>query len=376
MSLPSQTSLEAAKAAIAQVLRETGQIRIIAATMLAFVVITVSVRMYVRIRMLRQFAAEDWSMLCFSTGQCCIAISVVEFGQQAVRGRPRPVALNDTLAKWSTGMFALALTTLKISLGFFFLHLFSHKRPHRIAIILLVLLSTLTGLAYFAFSVFTCTVLLKPPGTELACAIQPVAEGVFYAFSVTSIAGDFVLVLMALFTLWKAKIPLPTKALACFLLGLGAVGGVASTIRFALLARPVTVRNFRQSVYDVGKWTIIEHTTGVVAANLAMTRPLLHALFKKLRFGASMWGSRKMSEKGGSVGVLGPKGTAGSGFARIGGEERDVRQVENNGEAYLLHEIKKEVAVRVDEEQGKSQGSKGSDREEFEREFGYAGRRY
>ncbi|KAG8631017.1 hypothetical protein KVT40_000157 [Elsinoe batatas] len=198
-----------------------------------------------------------------------------------------------------------------------------------------------------------------------------------------SIASDFLFVLMALWALWGAKIARPTKVLACALLALGAVGGVASTIRFALLARPVTRGNFRQSVYDVGKWTIIEHTTGVVAANLAMVRPLLVALFKRLKVGASTWGSKRgtsgQGSKGGEAAVGAVKGSrlASEGFARME-EKRERRVIENEGEAYLLTEIKKEVVVKVDEEiRGKGgETSKGSSREEFEREFGYGRGRF
>ncbi|PNS21732.1 hypothetical protein CAC42_1586 [Sphaceloma murrayae] len=369
-----QAALAAAKAAVANVLEQTGQILTISIVLLVFVVVSTALRMYVRLGMLHRFDASDWSMVVtflLSASQCCSAIAVVMLGREAVVGRPRSVGLTSGLSKWSTGTFALALVALKISLGFFFLHIFSHKRVQRYFIITLVILSTITGIAYFVFLCFTCTTLLKPPGRDLGCPIQPYGEGVFYTFSVIAFTSDYLFTLMGMFALWKAKLPVHTKVLACFLLVIAAAGGIASTIRFALLVRPITPQNFRQSTYDVGKWTIVEHAVGVIAANLAMTRPLVSAFFKKVRGHATTLSGNK---SGGTHGMTGGRAGTGPGSGYMRGQEAsgDVRTVENNGEAYLLHEIKKEVAVNVDEEKAdQKEGSQGSRELDFERDYVY-----
>lgn len=110
---------------------------------------------------------------------------------------------------------------------------------------------------------------------------------------------------------------------------------------------------------------------GIIAANLAMTRPLVHACFKRVKRGASLVTGER--SRGTDVGKVSKMGTAGGGV--LGGRQGlgtgDQRTVENNGEAYLLHEIKKEVAVVVDEEKGSQKGSQTSRELEFEREYVY-----
>ncbi|TKX19184.1 hypothetical protein C1H76_8638 [Elsinoe australis] len=369
MADTSDASIAAARAYMQMVVDQSSEIRVLAAVLLLFVILSVGVRFYVRIRMLGQFGPEDWSMLVafiFSAAQCSIGIAVVTYGIQATYGNHRANRINNKLSKYSTGMFALALVALKISLGFFFIKIFSHKRIQRWSIISLCVLSTITGLAYFAFASFTCTVLKQAPGSEAQCPIQPVAQGVFYAFSVVSIASDYIFTLMAVYALWQAKLPITTKLPACMLLVMGTVGGVASTIRFSLLVKPVTPQDYVSQLFDVGKWTIVEHSIGVIAANLAMTRPLLHACVLRVK-GVSTLGTRDRTTKiatGGSRmngsrmngSRMNGSRLNGSSFRRTISENTSD---ESTGEAYLLHDIKREVTVRIDEEKVSGDGEFG-----------------
>ncbi|KAF2224689.1 hypothetical protein BDZ85DRAFT_82823 [Elsinoe ampelina] len=366
MAATSPASIAAARAFLDSVVTDTLVIRNLAAVLLAFVVLSVAIRFYVRIKMLGQFGLEDWSMLAafvFSATQCSIAIAVVTFGIRGAYGDHRARNITMHLSKFSTGMFALALVALKISLGFFFLKIFSHKKMQRYSITALCILSTITGLAYFAFASFTCTALIIAPGSEVNCPIQPVSTGVFYAFSIVSIGSDYTFTLMAVYALWRAKLPLTTKLPACALLVMGTVGGIASTIRFSLLVKPVTRENYLASIFDVGKWTIVEHSIGVIAANLAMTRPLLHACVLRVKGGASTLGGTKDQQQQ-QPSKNHPTGGSRMGGPRIMGSRHvarstDHQATENAGEAYLLHDIKREVTVVVDEEKASADSDFG-----------------
>ncbi|PNS15650.1 hypothetical protein CAC42_4102 [Sphaceloma murrayae] len=361
MADTSEASMAAARAYIQMIVDGSEAIRVLAAVLLFFVITSVAVRFYVRIKMLGQFDPSDWSMLVafmFSASQCCIAIAVVTFGIRAAYGDMRANQINDKLSRYSTGIFALALVTLKISLGFFFLKIFSHKRYQRWTIFALCILSTITGIAYFAFASFTCTVLKQAPGTELECPIQPVSNGVFYAFSVVSIASDYIFTIMAIYALWQAKLPITTKLPACILLVMGTVGGIASTIRFSLLVKPVTPETYLTQLFDVGKWTIVEHSIGVIAANLAMTRPLLHAWLVRVK-DLSTFGTGALSTKQPTTGSRNNgsrlthsklSGSRLQGSSYRAHTETDHTAGESTGEAYLLHDIKREVTVVIDEE--------------------------
>lgn len=63
MADTSDASIAAARAYMQMVVDQSSEIRVLAAVLLLFVILSVGVRFYVRIRMLGQFGPEDWSML-------------------------------------------------------------------------------------------------------------------------------------------------------------------------------------------------------------------------------------------------------------------------------------------------------------------------
>ncbi|KAF2151821.1 hypothetical protein K461DRAFT_294701 [Myriangium duriaei CBS 260.36] len=348
-----------------QVLIEVDTIRVIVIVMLIFVCMSVAVRMYVRIRMLKQFGPEDWSMLAaflLSVAQCSVAFGALDAAERVSNGNVKSTPMFKQLTRVRNGIFSLAMIALKVSLGLFFLKIFSHKRLQKIVIWILCILTMLVGIAYFGVATFTCYELKEVPGLPETCPVQPVGSAIFVAFSVISMASDYIFTGMAVVALWQAKLRLHTKLPACFLLVLGAVGGIASTIRFSLLVEPVTVDTFTFAIFNIGKWTIIELSVGIIAANLAMTRPLLHACLVRVKGISDLTTSKTRTPTGmatktnksiplGTVnGPSLPNQALQRNKGRMGRNANDDADSDLNGEAYLLTDIKREVTVAVDEE--------------------------
>ncbi|KAG8630006.1 hypothetical protein KVT40_001625 [Elsinoe batatas] len=297
-----------------QILKSIDEVKIITIVLMILTIISVLLRFYVRLGISKIFGPEDWSMLVvFLLAMAQSSISIVSIGiskrQWMGDVNPHLTVVYTDLSKASGVMYILILTGLKISLGFFFLNIFSHKKTQRKIIYTIMALSTFFGIAYLPLGYGTCAQIKVLPGLKTTCpaAVQTAASAVFGAFSLVTIVGDFALTLMAIRALYQAKLPLATKISACLLLVLGSAGGMAEVYAGTLL----------------------------IAANLAMVRPLFHKMLVKFGVITSA-----------EVTKTGATGTLKSGTRRTRGDP--------HGDELLLEEIKREVVVTVAVEEEKA----------------------
>ncbi|PNS15205.1 hypothetical protein CAC42_8206 [Sphaceloma murrayae] len=331
-----------ASISVPEILASIEDVKIIAGVLLALVVLSVSLRFYVRIFITKIIGPEDWSMLATflcSLAQSAISIVSCDISEAQWKGdtSASSARIYAGISKASGVLYILILIGLKISLGFFFLNIFSHKKRQRIIIYVIMGLSAFFGIAYLPLGYGTCAQLKVFPGLKTTCpaAVQTAASVVFGIFSLITIAGDFALTLMAIVALWTAKLPVPTKVSACLLLVLGSAGGVASTVRMAIVLKKTDPVAYTQELFLLVKWVLVEIALGIIAANLAMVRPLFHKVLVKMGVITST-----------QVTKTGVTGTAKSGTRRTRGDP--------TGEDLLLEEIKREVNVTVvvDSEKG------------------------
>ncbi|KAF4553558.1 Hypothetical protein D9617_6g092890 [Elsinoe fawcettii] len=319
------------------IIGELNKIETLVIVFAVFITLSMMVRVYVRLAMTKVWGREDWAMLvtylCSMT-QSILSAVIAEIGKDLWSGNASVAKLNDRLSRVSYGFYALTLIALKFSLGFFFLKIFSHKRAQRITIYTILALHTATGLTYFAFPVFTCVQLKALQGLTDSCGLQSTSTAIFALFSITNIGSDFAFTGMAVVALWKAKLPVPTKISACALVLLGCVGGIASSIRLAYVLQPTDPLRYTQQLFDLARWVVIELAAGIIAANLAMIRPLLHAFLVKFKLISTQGTTEPTRQTGTKTGQ------------RIG------THTDRNGDTFPLNEIKREVEVVVDQEKG------------------------
>ncbi|KAF4547560.1 Hypothetical protein D9617_40g013000 [Elsinoe fawcettii] len=321
----------------AQVLKSIQEVRVITAVLMVLTIISVLLRFYVRLGISKVFGPEDWSMLMvflLAVSESSLSLVSIGISEKQWMGDTSPeLAITyANISKASGIIYILILTGLKISIGYFFLNIFSHKKNQRKIIYTIMALSTFFGIAYLPLGYGTCAQIKVLPGLKTTCpsAVQTAATAVFAAFSLVTIIGDFALTLMAILALHAAKLPLPTKISACMLLVLGSAGGVASTARMIVVLKKTDPVKYTQELFLLVKWILVEIALGVIAANLAMVRPLFHKVLVKMGVLTST-----------NITKTGATGTLKSGTRRT--------RVEN-GDELLLDEIKREVHIQVDEE--------------------------
>lgn len=243
------------------------------------------------------------------------------------------------MTKASNALYCLILAGLKVSLGAFFLKIFSHKRLQTVTIHVLVGLTVVCAVIYFGFASFTCAQLKTPTIERGRCEWQGAYNIVFYIFSVLNIIGDFFLTSMGISALWVARLPVQTKVPACLLLSLGCMSAIAAIIRFILLVELSEERIFTRQSLAVGQWTLVEQGSGVVAANLLMLRPLMAVILHRIR------GVSTAEHRGYETENLESR--------RLGLRIATKPQLEHtHGEAYLLRDITGETTPQTDEEKG------------------------
>ncbi|KAF2149138.1 hypothetical protein K461DRAFT_316039 [Myriangium duriaei CBS 260.36] len=252
--------------------------------------LTVGLRMYVRIIMIKKFRPEDWAMVAgflFSTAHIIISITNCDFAADIIKGNLSVLPLYTRVFRAAGVTYILTLAALKVSICFFFLHVFgvAHHRQ-RIAVWVIMISSVLSGLVYMPLGCFTCAQFKVFPGLVNHCpnSVQRAASICFVIFSITQIAGDIVLSLLGCHALWGANMPHPTKISAIFLLCLGSCGGVASTVRLYLFLDPANINTYTQQTMALVRCILIELGTCVIAANLAMVKPLFQAVLVRMGF--------------------------------------------------------------------------------------------
>ncbi|TKX25646.1 hypothetical protein C1H76_2296 [Elsinoe australis] len=253
---------------------------------MVFICSAVFVRVWVRSRMIKVFGKEDWTMVVTFVvylAQASMLFAASVFGKQAFTGRPQRTDIYNQLSRASNAAYAIVLVTLKISVGFFFLRILSHRRAACYFIYVVVMLHTIVGLVYFGFSGFTCVQLKDVQAFTESCSVQDASTAVFTTVSIVDITTDFILALMGIYVLWNARLPLITKVSACVLLAVGTSGGVVSAVRLRVILEPTNPEVYMKQLLDSRRWVVLELATGMIASNLTMIRPLFHAILIRLK---------------------------------------------------------------------------------------------
>ncbi|GAM91542.1 hypothetical protein ANO11243_095940 [Dothideomycetidae sp. 11243] len=268
----------------------------VAIAFLVLILVSGFLRMYVRLYMTKKFGPEDWTMvitLLVSSAHLSMAIAISRISIDLITDHGGNYGANVRLLKASGVTYIVTLIALKISLGFFFLTIFTYQRIQRTIIVIIMVLSAVLGITYFPFGSFTCAQLKGVAGSESTCHLQRPATILFIVFSIVNILGDFAFVFMACAALWSANLPALTKFITIVLLCMGSTGGVASIVRLVIYLTPSTAANFTKQNLDLLRWVVIELGFGVTVTNLALFRPLLYAMLVKV--GCSSFFSSNLS---------------------------------------------------------------------------------
>lgn len=192
------------------------------------------------------------------------------------------------LIRYTNIVYSLTMIIVKISIGIFFLKLFTTTsfKWQRWTIMGLMVVSTIIGLAYLIMTFATCAIMVQSQKTTALhtgtdwCPIQDTFVDISITYSVFNIITDVVWTSLAIVALVRAKMSTSTKISASCLLIFGAIGCIASVMRVVAQA-PVT--DIRLAGVVLAQWSNIEAGMCIIAGSLMTLRPLVQPAIEKAR---------------------------------------------------------------------------------------------
>ncbi|KUI71181.1 hypothetical protein VM1G_06833 [Cytospora mali] len=247
--------------------------------------VTVALRSYVRTILLKNFGVDDWLLvltLCiffaFSILLCVICDSLLDNIVEYAAGQVPTTFKVPQMIVAGYCLYSAATITFKLSLGYFFLKMFSHKKGFPALIWASMVLPGLLGILNIAWTAhFPCQLQsVFFAGLPSCPSFKPrtdwaVVAGVWAGVSAITDLMFGVLAFLAVRNLQMAR---RTKITAAALCSLGCVGGVAACVRLAFLIAVVPGISVLGQALQVSIWSVIEPGLAIMAAAVAALRPL------------------------------------------------------------------------------------------------------
>ncbi|KAJ5758397.1 P-type ATPase [Penicillium odoratum] len=251
--------------------------------MLILSAIAVTLRIFVRVRIVQAFGWDDTLMVCAlaffaAFAVSCIIGSMNGIGHQMKDFTSTEIYKRAMLLWWLCQIFyVFASAFAKISIAVALLRL-SVTKLHRVILWTIIGTAIAIGLMFWLVLLFDCTpvsyfwgrVDTAATGT---CLSVDVLLAIAYLYSSLTILCDFSLGILPVTLVWNLQMNQRVKLAVGGILSLGAVASVAVTIRIPFLHN-YKDPDFLYSTYQIAIWSVLETGLGVVAGSIITLRPL------------------------------------------------------------------------------------------------------
>lgn len=258
----------------------------VTAVFLAISLLTVSLRCYVRLRVVRAFGWDDGFMVVAMTLNVAFAICGFIGASYGMGGSPdialyQPGDIKNALLCWWVGQIFYVVTCVvaKLSITISLLRI-TVSKMHSWILYSVMTLSVVGGLIFFFFTIFECSPVnyfwdrLTVDGK---CLDTNLLLGIVYLYSAIAAFTDFTIGLLPIFIVWKLHMPRPSKIALAGILGLGCIACSAVIIRIPFLYK-FKQPNFIFVCTQISIWSNIEAGLGITAGSLTTLRPLFRIL--------------------------------------------------------------------------------------------------
>ncbi|CAE7030700.1 hypothetical protein CFE70_004259 [Pyrenophora teres f. teres 0-1] len=276
-------------------------------TLLILSYTAVGLRLWVRYRITRSPGWDDAAMvatLVLFSAYCAFILAIACRTRNAAHKpyNEDNVRLSLIFVQLSEVFYILTTTLLKISLGLFFLRVLTKKWQKLIFHIALTI-STTYGFLYVFVALFQCgdptrlaDNLLHPSSPNCLPSAFLMCTG--YVYGIINVIADWTFVLLPVSVLMDSDLDRRSKISVSIVMCLGAVGSVSSVLRMVYLSglQLQSVGLASVTSRKVTIWATAEPGTGIVAASVAILRPLVRKMAADVREKAKLH-SRKGSHQ-------------------------------------------------------------------------------
>jgi len=267
---------------------------------LALAWLTVGLRCFVRIKMVKAFGLDDYLMvvsLGIFTIFCACQLTGIHYGMGSHNADLTLPNIIEAL-KYQTlcELFYIADTALiKCSVGFLLLRITPNgaKTYRYILYVSMVVLSLWTIITFFII-LFQCrpvSFAWDQRSGKGHCTPSTSIANAGYAFSAMDILFDWLFALLPVPMLWDVKMSIQVKASLILILGLGVFASTATIVRLKYIVALTDPTDILYAFARTLIWTVTEAGIGISAASIATLRPLFKS-FHIHGFSNSGTGSR------------------------------------------------------------------------------------
>ncbi|KAF2807253.1 uncharacterized protein BDZ99DRAFT_447576 [Mytilinidion resinicola] len=333
--------------------------------------LTMMLRTYVRVRMLRSFGLDDWLAavaLVLFTVYSTFVFESIKHGVTRHVSDLKPSQVEQVIKDFYVNSIFFFSTTamIKLSVSALLLRI-AVKRYQRYIIYSQVVVTVLFTVVTTVLMVFSCRPIeyfwtrYNPLHTSKGtCVVE--ASGVtiiLYVYVGHAVIADFTFAILPWYIIRGSSLTPRDKVSIIAVLGMGMLAGIAAAVRTPYVHRINTGADITFTVADVSIWGTIEPGLGLVAASTSTLRPIFRDFLANSRFfgsvtppGQSGWQSSRrgyvhetanthvlkvlsVRDKSGDVVVSSTKSAEDSGFSQST-NNRSIRNGSTRG--LVVHE--------------------------------------
>ncbi|KAF2645431.1 hypothetical protein P280DRAFT_389644 [Massarina eburnea CBS 473.64] len=314
----------------------------VCSTFVAMAFVSMALRVYVRLRMVRNFGWDDTfmllAMLTYIMFATC-AIGGVHWGT----GRHMSELDNEHKMKamrywWFCYIgYCCTMITAKISIGIFLLRV-TVRALHRWIIYTAMALSVFAGLAFFFVTLFQCSPISffwdRFTGLQGGCVDVNVIIGLTFLYSGVAAISDATFGILPIFLVWNLNMSRNSKLMLIPILSMACIASLAVFVRMAFVM-DFRSADFLYATVDIAIWSDIEQGLAITAGSLATLRPLFRTLSTQFGFSSSSNTNPKASGKD-SQEWYKPKQNGPLGKMSLTRPEKKRYEVEGGSDEYTL----------------------------------------
>ncbi|PSK36578.1 hypothetical protein B9Z65_1761 [Elsinoe australis] len=251
----------------------------VCSVVLFFAYLTVGLRYYVRIHLLRAFRLDDW---CLAGALFMFTVNIALLITFAALSLPQSFeayeATQDLVRQFQSWVYALDQILVKVSLATFFRHVMPPYSWQLRTVTYSTIVFSLYTLTFSFVNLFQCG---NPLSESEACIPYDVPRKLTYAAAVFNAIMDWLLVTLPITVVYKTFISRRAKFSVMLVMALGVSGSVVSVVRIVALRR-ADFEDFyteHQTIRHYYFLNILENCIGIIAVSLAALRPLVKKVF-------------------------------------------------------------------------------------------------
>ncbi|KAF2124794.1 hypothetical protein P153DRAFT_127296 [Dothidotthia symphoricarpi CBS 119687] len=266
--------------------------------------IAVALRLWVRFKITKSPGWDDAAMvvtLVLFNVYCAIIFVITFRSADGELFHKKDLRVSLMYVQLAEIFYILTTTTLKISLGLFFLRVLT-KRWQTAIFHAILGISAIYGLFYVSITILQCGNPARLADSFMQadrCLPKALLLTSGYVYGILNIVADWTFVLIPIAILIDSDIDRRAKISVSIVMGLGAIGSVASIFRlFYLEGLLIGGGALSAASVKVTIWATAEPGTGIIAASVAIWRPLFRKMAVDVRDKVGVYQSRKASRVG------------------------------------------------------------------------------